>query len=280
MELNFNTSPMTLDKPRVMGVLNVTPDSFSDGGRFKACDAALRQAQKMLDDGASIIDVGGESTRPGAKAVSEQQELDRVIPLIEALANVSDALISIDTSKAAVMREAVGAGASMINDVNALQTEGALAAAAALAVPVCMMHMQGEPRTMQSNPQYSDVLADITRFFVQRIAAAEASGVLREHIVLDPGFGFGKTLQHNLTLLQKLDQFHALGCPLLVGMSRKSMLGAVTGRPVDERLAGSVSAAVIAAIKGAQIIRVHDVAATVDAVKLVHAVSMGEHYND
>ncbi len=262
-----------------MGILNVTPDSFSDGGRFVGRDSALRQAEQMLHDGASIIDIGGESTRPGAQAVCEQEELDRVIPVIEAVAELG-AAISVDTSKAAVMRSAVAAGAGMINDVNALLGEGTLATAARLDVPVCLMHMQGQPRSMQQQPVYGDVVEEVGAFLEQRAKACIAAGMAREHIVLDPGFGFGKTVQHNLQLLQKLEQLHKFAYPLLVGLSRKSMLGVVTGKPVAQRLAGSLSAAVIAAVKGAQIIRVHDVDATRDALKVVYATQMGENYHD
>lgn len=256
-----------------MGVLNVTPDSFSDGGRFSDFETALDHARRMVAEGADIIDVGGESTRPGAVAVPEAEELARVVPLVEALRReLPQAVISVDTSKPAVMRAAVAAGASLINDVCALGAEGALAAAAGLDVPVCLMHMQGRPRTMQQDPAYDDVVGDIKAFLAARLAACERGGIGRGRILLDPGFGFGKTLEHNLSLLRHLPAFAELGCPLLVGMSRKSMIGALTGRPVDERLAGSLAAATLAAWQGAAIVRVHDVAATVDAVKTVDAV--------
>lgn len=264
---------LDLSRPQVMGILNVTPDSFSDGGRFDKLDAALRQAERMVSDGAALIDVGGESTRPGAAAVDPQQELDRVLPVIERLAAALDVPVSIDTSKSGVMTAAVAAGAGMINDVNALNAPGALQAATAAGVPVCLMHMQGEPRTMQSDPQYGDVIADILEYLSQRVAACESAGIDRGRLLLDPGFGFGKTLAHNYQLLRGLSAFEALQLPLLIGLSRKSMLGAVTGREVGERLAASVAAGVIALERGARILRVHDVAATVDAVKVWHAMS-------
>ncbi|MEJ2529987.1 MAG: dihydropteroate synthase [Gammaproteobacteria bacterium] len=255
-----------------MGILNVTPDSFSDGGDFISLDLAISHAEQMLQDGADIIDIGGESTRPGAKAVSEQEELDRVIPVIEAIKQRLSVIISIDTSKPAVMREAVSAGAGMINDVMALQTPGAVAVAMESAVPVCLMHMQGQPRTMQDHPSYGDVVADILSFFEQRVADCMAGGIARERLLLDPGFGFGKTLEHNLTLLQHLDAFNRLGLPLLVGVSRKSMLGAILdGAPVEKRLYAGLAAAVMALERGAAILRVHDVGPTVDVLKVVNA---------
>lgn len=256
-----------------MGILNVTPDSFSDGGDFITPELSLSRAEQMLQDGADIIDVGGESTRPGAKAVSEQEELDRVIPVIEAIKQRLSVIVSIDTNKPAVMREAVAAGAGLINDVMALQAPGAVAVAKESAVPICLMHMQGQPRTMQQKPSYSDIIVDIMGFFEQRIVACEAGGIPRESLLLDPGFGFGKTLEHNLMLLQGLDAFNQLGLPLLVGISRKSMLGAILDdAPVEERLYGSLAAAVMALERGASIIRVHDVGPTVDALKVVNAV--------
>lgn len=264
--------PFDLSVPRVMGILNVTPDSFSDGGRFNTVDAALGHAVRMVAEGADILDVGGESTRPGAAAVSLQQEMDRVLPVIERLRAELDVPISIDTSKPDLMRAAVDAGARMINDVAALRAPGAIAAAAAAGVPVCLMHMQGEPRTMQQAPQYRDVVADIIQYLGDRVAACEAGGIARERLLVDPGFGFGKTLEHNLALLRGLGELRSLGLPVLVGISRKSMLGAVTGRPVEERLAASVAAAVMAVERGARIVRVHDVAATVDALRLWQAV--------
>jgi len=255
-----------------MGVLNVTPDSFSDGGRFVDSDSARRQAELMLEAGASIIDIGGESTRPGAEAVSEQQELDRVLPVIEMLRAYTDQPISVDTSKAAIMRAAVAAGASMINDVLALQAVGALEAAAELGVPVCLMHMQGQPRTMQVDPRYNDVVRDVAEFLRERAAAAEAAGIQREHIIVDPGFGFGKSHAHNVELLANLRQLRDLGLPVLVGLSRKSSLGELSGRDVNARMPASLAAATIAVMNGAQIVRAHDVKETVDAVKVAQAV--------
>ena len=256
----------------VMGILNVTPDSFSDGGRFAARDDALRQADCMLADGADILDIGGESTRPGATGVGVDEELDRVIPVIEALAGITDKPVSIDTSKAGVMRAAVAAGASMINDVRALREEGALAAAAEAGVPVCLMHMQGQPRTMQQDPDYVDVVGEIEQFLTERVAACVEAGIPRGHIVLDPGFGFGKTVAHNVELLANLRQLTRSGLPVLAGLSRKSTLGKITGRDVDERVPASIAAAVIAVTNGASIVRVHDVAETVDALKVLTAV--------
>lgn len=255
-----------------MGVLNVTPDSFSDGGRFLVKDIALRHVERMVDEGAAIIDVGGESTRPGAEAISAEEELERVIPLIEAVHSRFPVLISVDTTKPQTMREAVGAGAGMINDVSALRTAGALEAARDLGVPVCLMHMQGEPRTMQVSPHYDDVVTEVRDFLMERVSACEKAGIVQRNILVDPGFGFGKTLQHNLRLLARLEVFIDMGFPVLVGMSRKSMIGTMLDKPVDQRLHGSVAAAVIAASKGAAIVRVHDVAATVDALKVVEAV--------
>jgi len=264
--------PFDLSAPRVMGILNVTPDSFSDGGRFNALDRALARAARMVAEGVDILDVGGESTRPGAAAVGVDEEMARVLPVIEHLRAEFDVPISVDTSKPEVMRAAVAVGAGMINDVAALRAPGAIAAAAEAGVPVCLMHMQGEPRTMQTAPQYGNVVADIIQYLSERVAACEAGGIVRERLLVDPGFGFGKTLAHNLALLRGLAELQRLGLPVLVGMSRKSMLGAVTGRPVDERLAASVAAAVMAVERGARIVRVHDVAATVDALRLWQAV--------
>ena len=263
--------PGAVTLPRVMGVLNVTPDSFSDGGRWLGREAALRHAESMIREGADIIDVGGESTRPGADAVPEQQELDRVIPVLEALAAAFDVTLSVDTSKATVMRAAVAAGARMLNDVYALRRPGALEAAAELGVPVCLMHMQGEPRSMQAEPSYGDVVAEVEAFLLERAAAAEAAGVARSHIVLDPGFGFGKTPEHNLALLRALPRLVGAGYPVLAGLSRKRLLETLTGRPVDQRLAGSLALAVVVARGGASIIRVHDVAETVDVLRVIAA---------
>lgn len=255
-----------------MGILNVTPDSFSDGGRFDSPSTALQQAAMMAKAGAAIIDIGGESTRPGAKNVSEQEELDRVIPIIESLRAVTGVPISVDTSKPRVMRAAVAAGASMINDVYALQADGALAAAAELKVPVCLMHMRGEPRTMQDSPQYDDVVAEVAAFLESRVEACLAAGLSEDLIVVDPGFGFGKTHDHNVELLANLRQLRVRGRPLLVGVSRKATLGQLTGRSVNERMPASIAAAVVAAMQGAEIIRAHDVQETVDALKVVQAV--------
>jgi dihydropteroate synthase len=258
---------------QVMGILNVTPDSFSDGGRFDVLDTALRHVRKMLEDGVDIVDIGGESTRPGAMPISVQQELDRVIPVIEAIRQHSDVAISIDTSKPGVMKAAVEAGVDMINDVCALQEEGGLEVCADLSVPVCLMHMKGLPRTMQQEPQYQDVVEDILQFFVERITACQQAGIARERLIIDPGFGFGKTFIHNFDLLKRLGEFSLLNLPILAGISRKSMIGTLLdNRPVDERLYGSVAAAVIAAMKGARIVRVHDVKATVDAIRVVNAI--------
>jgi len=256
--------------------LNVTPDSFSDGGRYTERERALAQARQMIAEGAAIIDIGGESTRPGAAAVSVQEELDRVVPIIETLASECAVPISIDTSKAEVMRAAVAAGAGMINDVYALRLPGAMQTAAECGVPVCLMHMQGEPRTMQQAPHYDDVVREVKDFFRDRMQACEAAGIVRQRIVLDPGFGFGKTLQHNLSLLKHLAELAGEGVPLLVGMSRKSMIGAVLDAPVEQRLYGGIALATLAAQQGAAIVRVHDVKATVDALKIVTAVQQAE----
>jgi len=264
---------LDLSTPRVMGILNVTPDSFSDGGDFVAPDSALMRARQMVEEGADIIDVGGESTRPGARPVSEQQELDRVIPVIQAIASELPVPVSIDTSKLVVMSEAVSAGAGLINDVMALQAPGALRAASGLEVPVCLMHLQGQPRTMQQNPHYQDVLGDIMEFLARRVQSCEEAGIHRDRLLLDPGFGFGKNLQHNLLLLKNLGKLAAMGLPLLVGISRKSMLGMILDNaPTDARLYGSLAAAVMALERGVSILRVHDVKPTVDVVRMVQAV--------
>ena len=273
--LQCGARTLTLSAPVVMGVLNVTPDSFSDGGRFTGRDAALQQARQMHADGAAIIDVGGESTRPGALPVSEQEELDRVIPVVEAIAAEFDTIISLDTSTPAVIREGALAGAGLINDVRALQRPGALEAAALSGLPVCLMHMQGEPDTMQQAPRYDDVVADVLGFLRARVQACEAVGIGRERLLLDPGFGFGKTLAHNLRLLRELDRLTIEGLPLLVGMSRKSMIAKVLGREVDERLPASLALAVMAAERGADILRVHDVRETSDALRMAQAVLRG-----
>lgn len=260
-------------RPRVMGVLNVTPDSFSDGGRFSDLAAAVDAAASMVADGADILDVGGESTRPGAAEVPVEAELERVVPLIEAMGRRFPVTVSVDTSKPAVMRAAVAAGAAMINDVCALRRPGAIETAVELKVPVCLMHMQGDPRTMQLAPAYADVLGEVRAFLAKRVADCLGAGIRRQHLLIDPGFGFGKTLAHNLALLRGLAQFAELGLPVVVGLSRKSMIGQVTGRAVDHRVHGSVALAVYAVLNGASIVRVHDVAATVDALRMIAAIS-------
>lgn len=268
---------LDITRPIVMGILNTTPDSFSDGGNSYldqqlSLDLALRRAEQMLADGAAIIDVGGESTRPGAASVSEQEELDRVVPVVEALVNKLGAVVSVDTSTAKVMSESASKGASLINDVRALARNGAIQAAAATNLPVCLMHMQGQPANMQVNPTYTDVIAEIRHFLMERVDACLAHGIPAERIILDPGFGFGKTLAHNLALLRRLPEISESGFPLMVGMSRKSMLAQLLNRAVDERLAGSLALAILAAQRGAAIIRVHDVAETVDVLKVLAAV--------
>jgi dihydropteroate synthase len=273
------TRALDLRAPAVMGVLNVTPDSFSDGGRFAQRDAALAQARRMIGEGAAIIDIGGESTRPGAEPASTDEELSRVIPVIEALRAESPVFISIDTNKADVMRAAVGAGADIINDVRALAGPGALAAAAQTRAGVCLMHMLGDPRTMQHAPHYDDVVADVASFLAARLDACRAAGIAPERLAIDPGFGFGKTVAHNLQLLKHLARFEALGAVLLVGLSRKSMLAKLTGRAVDDRIAGSVALAAIAVLHGARIVRAHDVAATLDAVRVAAATLQGEEFD-
>ncbi len=272
MQMNFAGRTLDMSRSHVMGVLNVTPDSFSDGGQFNQIDAALMKAREMVADGATFVDVGGESTRPGATPVPLDEELARVCPVIEAIAKELDVVISVDTSSPEVMSEAVKLGAGLINDVRALQRPGAPEAAAQAGVPVCLMHIQGEPDHMQDNPSYRNVCQEVSQFLSERLRVVEAAGVNPERILLDPGFGFGKSLNHNLQLLSSLEQLRALGHPLLVGMSRKSMLGHITGRDVQERLSASVAAATIAAMKGASVIRVHDVRETVDAVKVVAAM--------
>lgn len=267
---------LSLEVPAVMGILNVTPDSFSDGGRFATVDAALRQAEAMLADGAAIIDVGGESTRPGAAPVDEQLEMDRVLPVIERIRDEFDVPISVDTSKPGVMRAAVAAGATLINDVCALRMPGALRAAVELGEAVCLMHMQGEPRTMQAEPHYDDVVAEVTDFLAARVADCIGAGVGSDRIIVDPGFGFGKSPVHNLELLANLGKLQAIGCPLLIGISRKATLGVITGRLAGDRVAASVAAAVLGVANGAQIVRAHDVAPTVDALKVVQAVMEAE----
>ena len=265
--------PKTLDlsRPVVMGVLNVTPDSFSDGGRFLPMEAAVAHGVRLAEEGAAIIDIGGESTRPGAAPVSVDEELRRVVPVVERLRAATQAVISVDTSKPEVIREAVAAGAGLINDVRALAEPGALEAAAASGCAVCLMHMQGDPRTMQRAPSYVDVVKEVKAFLDEHVQRCRAAGVSSDRIAVDPGFGFGKTLEHNLELLRRLRELHD-ELPVLVGLSRKSMVGTLTGRGAGERVHGSIALAVIAALNGARIVRAHDVAATVDALKMVAAV--------
>lgn len=265
----------TLPDVAIMGILNVTPDSFSDGGLFIAEDTAVRHAEQMVEDGADIIDVGGESTRPGSDPVSLDLELSRVIPVIERLRSLFDVPISIDTTKPEVMRAGVAAGAKMINDVRALQAPGALEAAADAGCPVCLMHMQGAPRSMQTAPEYDDVVGDVMAFLEQRVSACLAAGIPKERIAVDPGYGFGKTANQNLELLRRQGELVSLGCRILAGFSRKTTLGVVTGRKVDDRMPASIVAAVIAVQNGASIVRVHDVAETRDALRLLHAVRDG-----
>jgi len=277
----FDTTPqldcagriLKLDRPRVMGIVNVTPDSFSDGGHHFDVDSAVAHGLRLAEEGADILDVGGESTRPGAEEVPVEEELRRVVPVIERLARETGLPVSVDTSKPEVMRAAVAAGAGMINDVHALRREGALDAAAELGVPVVLMHMLGEPRTMQDDPRYDDVVGEVHRFLAERIFAAEMAGIPRRRIVVDPGFGFGKTTGHNLALLAQLDRFVELGVPVLAGLSRKRTIGELTGRADPlQRVHGSVAAHLIAVQRGARLVRVHDVAATVDALKVWNAV--------
>jgi len=272
MRLNCAGKILDLSTPKVMGILNVTPDSFSDAGCFFDRDTAIRHATQMIADGANIIDIGGESTRPGAEEISINQELDRVIPVIEALQQSANVPISIDTSKPAVMCAAVDAGAGFINDVRALQLPGALEAARDCGVPICLMHMQGEPCNMQDSPHYDDLIAEINTFLVDRIQACVAGGIMREQLMIDPGFGFGKTVSHNLHLLHSLQELQAMNAPLLIGVSRKSTIADVLQRSANECLAGSLALTAWAVIKGARIIRAHDVKETVDTVKMVVAV--------
>lgn len=275
MQFHCGKFLLPLDRPLVMGIVNVTPDSFSDGGRFISSAKAIAHARQMVEDGADILDIGGESTRPGAPEVSEQEELGRVLPVIEGLHAIA-VPVSIDTWKPGVMRAALKAGASLVNDVNALQAEGALEAVRDSDAAVCLMHKQGTPQTMQQQPRYADVVAEVCGFLRERVAAAEAAGIARARIVIDPGFGFGKTLTHNLHLLRHLDALRVLGVPVLAGLSRKSMLGALTGRTVEERMPASVAAALLAVQRGAAIVRVHDVRETVDALKVLNALNEGE----
>jgi dihydropteroate synthase len=259
-----------------MGILNITPDSFSDGGRFAQRDLALRHAEAMVNAGATLIDVGGESTRPGARTVSSVEELERVAPIVEAISRELDVIISVDTSTPAVIRETARLGAGLINDVRSLQRDGALDAAVATGLPVCLMHMRGEPTDMQNDPRYDDLLGEVSSFLRGRMDTCIAAGIAREHIILDPGYGFAKTLEHNLSLFKHMEDLHALGRPLLVGVSRKSMIGKVLDKPVDQRLHGALALAAMAMIKGARILRVHDVPETVDVVRMISAVESAE----
>jgi len=274
MQLNCGGKFLDLSRPIVMGILNVTPDSFSDGGYFVQLDAATAQGKRMATEGAAIIDVGGESTRPKAVTVSVAEELHRVIPVITALATKLAIPISIDTTKPEVMQAAIKAGASFINDTNALRADGAVEMAKFLNVPVCLMHKQGEPSTMQQQPQYQNVVVEVQQFLRDRVAVCQAAGIARNHLVIDPGFGFGKTFAHNLTLFRHLNSFKQLDVPLMVGISRKSMLGAITNKSVEQRLPASLAAAILAIQAGANILRVHDVAETVDAIKIVETLSL------
>ena len=275
MRLEFPQHSLDLSAPVVMGVLNTTPDSFFDGGRYLNPEAAIDKGLQLVSDGAAIIDVGGESTRPGADTVSPDEEINRIVPVIRALSGVLGVPVSVDTSKPVVMEAAVAAGASMINDVCALRTPGALSVAADLGVPVCIMHMQGEPRSMQSSPYYEDVVEDVYAFLSERIDACLAGGVEREKIIVDPGFGFGKTVEHNLKMMNHLERFLAAGLPVLVGVSRKSMIGVVLDQPAAERLHGGLSLSAIAAYKGAHILRSHDVRPTLDAISMAASVRQG-----
>lgn len=269
--------PLRLDRPRVVGILNVTPDSFSDGGSHVGVEDAVAHGLRLVEEGADMLDIGGESTRPGADDVPVEEELRRVLPVIEQLAARTTVPLAIDTSKPEVMRAAVAAGAGMINDVYALRRDGAMEAVAELGVPVCLMHMQGEPRSMQAEPHYDDVVGEVHRFLTDRLFACELAGIDRRKVMVDPGFGFGKTLEHNLALLRALERFASLGSGVYVGLSRKTMIGAMTGRQLPaERAAGSAAAALIAVQRGARMVRVHDVAATVDALAVWHAVQAGD----
>ncbi|WP_028007613.1 dihydropteroate synthase [Solimonas flava] len=271
MVLQLPRRTLSLDAPVVMGILNVTPDSFSDGGRHRTVGAALQRAREMIGEGAGIIDVGGESTRPGSAAVGESEEIDRVVPVVEAIRRELDVVISIDTMKPAVMRAACAAGAELINDVYALQAPGALDVAREAGAAVCLMHMQGQPKTMQQAPHYDDVLAEVRDFLAERVAACEQAGIPRSRLCVDPGIGFGKRLEHNLALLARVDAL-AAGLPVLIGVSRKTMFGELLGRPVGERLPGALAVAAIAVWQGAAIVRVHDVRATADAIRVAQAL--------
>ncbi|MEL7044697.1 MAG: dihydropteroate synthase [Pseudomonadota bacterium] len=279
--LDCGGRPLDLRRPQIMGVLNITPDSFSDGGRLYAdgvdLDAVLHVASGMIESGAAVLDVGGESTRPGADPVPEQEELDRVLPVVEVLARETGAVISVDTSTPRVMREAAAAGASMLNDVRALTRPGALEVAAEVDLPVCLMHMQGSPRTMQTAPHYANVIKEVRAYLLARRTACEDAGISAERILFDPGFGFGKSLEHNLALLAHLSELTVLGSPLLVGLSRKSLIAKLTGRAVDKRLPGSLALAMLAAQRGAALLRVHDVGETADVLRILEAVEGAEN---
>ena len=263
---------LDLSRTHVMGILNITPDSFSDGGRFAQRDLALRHAEAMMLAGATLIDVGGESTRPGARSVSSVEELERVAPVVEAISAELDVIISVDTSTPAVIRETARLGAGLINDVRSLRRDGALDAAVATGLPVCLMHMRGEPTDMQNDPHYTDLVGEVSKFLRERMEQCVAAGIPAERIIFDPGFGFGKTLEHDLSLFKHMEALHALGRPLLVGVSRKSMIGKVLDKPVDQRLHGALALAAMAMVKGAKILRVHDVPETVDVVRMIAAV--------
>ncbi|MCZ4372991.1 dihydropteroate synthase [Vibrio diazotrophicus] len=274
MKLTTATKELILDRPHVMGILNTTPDSFSDGGSYTSIDNVIARAKQMIDAGVSIIDIGGESTRPGAPDVSLEEELRRVIPAIKAIREFNqDVWISVDTSKAEVMRQSIAAGADLINDVRSLQEPGALEVAAKAQVPVCIMHMKGQPKTMQINPEYDNVLDEVESFLLEKLAACEKAGIPRENVILDPGFGFGKSIEHNYHLLANLEKLHRLGLPILAGMSRKSMIFKLLEKKPAECMVASVTCATIAAIKGAQIIRVHDVEETLEAMKIIQTMN-------
>ncbi|EST56993.1 dihydropteroate synthase [Proteus hauseri ZMd44] len=280
MKLMARGTELNLSTPQVMGILNVTPDSFSDGGTHNSLNDAVNHAAKLIAEGASIIDIGGESTRPGASDVSIDEELQRVVPVVEAIRQRFDVWISVDTSKAQVITESANVGASIINDIRSLQEPGALAAAAKTGLPVCIMHMQGDPKTMQQSPHYENVMMDVDRFLQENIQRCVDAGIEKNQIILDPGFGFGKNLAHNYQLLAHLSELHHFGLPILAGMSRKSMVGQLLNVPPQERVAGSVACAVIAAMQGAQIIRVHDVKETVDAMKVVQVTLSAKENNE
>lgn len=280
MKLMARGQELNLSTPQVMGILNVTPDSFSDGGTHNSLNDAVNHAAKLIAEGVSIIDIGGESTRPGASDVSIDEELQRVVPVVEAIRQRFDVWISVDTSKAQVITESANVGASIINDIRSLQEPGALEAAAKTGLPICIMHMQGDPKTMQQSPHYENVMIDVDRFLRENIQRCVDAGIEKNQIILDPGFGFGKNLAHNYQLLAHLSELHHFGLPILAGMSRKSMVGQLLNVPPQERVAGSVACAVIAAMQGAQIIRVHDVKETVDAMKVVQATLSAKENNE